>query len=438
MAPKAQYRQDEALLIADGPYGPLRKHLGVEGMDGIIQLPYLCPLALLCALADRLPQFTQFILAHVAGLKSGFAIYLDEVAPGNQLRPGTGRGYTALYWTLLDLPDWFRSSKWGWFHLMFIPTAVASRIKDGFSAVLGALLETLWSTGGICDLEGGGVRMKSGQDSWSMVRIAFSCFIADERAIKDLSMAKGASARKPCVRCANILGRIDPTSPLGDYRLHFTSPMRERFDFWTSARLEEAADHLALMRGRLTRTNVPTLEMHLGLPYGFGQGILFRQAKSNARFPGTIFWDSMHTLYASGGVAQYERNQYILAIRGVGIPWAQLEDFKNKFVFCPGRGHLKKFILEERIVNGNGSHLRGFASEVLMLVKMLSVFGHLALSPMGLLVRETRCIYLLDRLGDFLKLGRLNPQQAFARIFEHHNLFVSLYPGCAKPTIHYI
>ena len=214
--------------------------------------------------------------------------------------------------------------------------------------------------------------------------------------------------------------------------------MREGFDFWTSARLEEAADHIALMRGRLTRTIFSTLEMNLCLSSGVGQGILFRRAKSIARLTDTIFWGSMHTLYASGGAAQYECNQYVLAIRGVGISWAQLEDLKNKFVFCPGRGHLKKFIIEERIVNGNGSHLRGFASEVLMLVKMLSVFGHMVLSPMGLLARETRCIYLLDRLGDFLKLGRLNPQQAFALNFEHHNLFVSLYPGCAKPKIHYI
>jgi hypothetical protein len=47
------------------------------------------------------------------------ALYFDEVKPGNVLRPDKGRSLQCVYWTLLDLPDWFRSRGYGWFHYGF-------------------------------------------------------------------------------------------------------------------------------------------------------------------------------------------------------------------------------------------------------------------------------------------------------------------------------
>ena len=191
------------------------------------------------------------------------------------------------------------------------------------------------------------------------------------------------------------------------------------------------------------RSGVPNrlvndLERRLGLSYGAGQGILFRPAAIVAKIPDTLFWDSMHTVYASGGVAQYECNQYAQEIIGIDISRGQLAEFKNKFTFSPGRGHLRSFVLQERIVRGNESHLRGFASEVLMLVKMFNAFGKMVLGPVGLLPRHSHCIALLDRLGDFFKSGRMTTHEALTLNLPHQQLYMDLYPGCAKPKIHYL
>ncbi len=44
-------------------------------------------------------------------------------------------------------------------------------------------------------------------------------------------------------------------------------------------------------------------------------------------FPTSVYWDWMHCVVASGGIAQYELNQLVLSICGSGIPIEQLDEF---------------------------------------------------------------------------------------------------------------
>ena len=270
-------------------------------------------------LSLRNPSVARFIIHHTRGEVARFSLYIDEVTPGNALRPGLGRQYMSCYWTLLDLPSWFRSSQWGWFYLMFIEARQLKRIPDGIGAVVASLIEKFWDPSG-WDMARLGVRMSVGQDTWAVVKISLACFIADEKALKELSSAKGASARKPCIRCANIVGRVDEGADLGDYLLHYSSTNYQGFDLWSSVRLAEAAAVIQeAHRSGVPNRLVKDLERRLGLSYGAGQGILFRPAAIVAQIPDTLFWDSMHTVYAIGGVAQYECNQYAQEIIGLGI-----------------------------------------------------------------------------------------------------------------------
>ncbi len=60
--------------------------------------------------------------SHRAGAPPArLALYSDEVVPGNIRRPDDARGYTAVYWTCLDFPDWYLSSPNGWFPFAFVP-----------------------------------------------------------------------------------------------------------------------------------------------------------------------------------------------------------------------------------------------------------------------------------------------------------------------------
>ena len=90
-------------------YGRLGKTLVV----GTMRITYNCPFAFLRCAAERSAHFEHFLTQRLAlgpnGARVGrICIYCDEVAPGNALRPDFGRKYHAIYWTILELPEWFR------------------------------------------------------------------------------------------------------------------------------------------------------------------------------------------------------------------------------------------------------------------------------------------------------------------------------------------
>ena len=93
-----------------------------------------------------------------------------------------------------------------------------------------------------------------------------------------------------------------------------------------------------------------------------------------ANLPDSIYWDWMHTILSSGGVAQYELNQLIRRIRrlspGQNID-RSIEMFLRRHVHFPIAQHMGFILnldLQERVVDKNDKHIRAFASEVVMLV----------------------------------------------------------------------
>eukprot|EP00969_Alexandrium_andersonii_P102991 4544937-Alexandrium_andersonii.AAC.1 len=64
----------------------------------------------------------------------GICIYSDDVQPGNVLRPDRGRSFLAVYWGIMEMPDYFRSRGLWWMALMYVPTGLVKTIKGGLSA----------------------------------------------------------------------------------------------------------------------------------------------------------------------------------------------------------------------------------------------------------------------------------------------------------------
>ena len=94
---------------------------------GELQIAYICPFALLWSLCDvsvARPDTASVACpdAGYAGMLMGCfsqgqkdraALYVDEITPGNALRPESQRSYYAFFWTLLDYPHWFRNTDLG-------------------------------------------------------------------------------------------------------------------------------------------------------------------------------------------------------------------------------------------------------------------------------------------------------------------------------------
>ena len=104
---KKQKVQDEVALAgqAETPYGCVTKTLTI----GEVAVPFICPFALISSLCDKSSCFAAFLHNRIQGQVGRIAIYVDEVMPGNALRPDHGRAFYAWLLAILDWPDWYRS-----------------------------------------------------------------------------------------------------------------------------------------------------------------------------------------------------------------------------------------------------------------------------------------------------------------------------------------
>ena len=117
-------------LDADTPYGPIGKVLrfGEEAVQ------YICPLALLWMMASASEGFGKFFLDCLDGDAGDVILYLDDVRPGNVLRPDPGRVYYSIMWSLAQYPRWYASRKLGWLPLCDVQIESARSHRRGHVA----------------------------------------------------------------------------------------------------------------------------------------------------------------------------------------------------------------------------------------------------------------------------------------------------------------
>jgi hypothetical protein len=327
------YRIEEELLGEEGDEGPLLKQVEVMQREGGVRsVKYICPKSLLWKMADLGEHWRDFVESTCRGRPLQVVLYADEVTPGNPLRPDKGRQFYAVFWSGLHFPNWFRSSP-GWFPLAFIPHKQIASIQGGLSHLLAVLLETIF-------MQPHQALPKTGVPR----QLTFATFLADEAAIKAATAAKGASGFKCCITCCNVLGRCEPAEVPHGF-VHFTEADHSKFAPWTPAALEEAGARVAAAWATRTKAQAEAVEMKLGLNWGGGSGVLWRPAQQVAQFPVGVYWDAMHTLWATGGIGSCEVNQFCVALVAAGISLAELETFKKTFcVVRQGRGLQRLFL----------------------------------------------------------------------------------------------
>ena len=180
------------------------------------------------------------------------------------------------------------------------------------------------------------------------------------------------------------------------------------------------------------------LEQSVGFKYD-PMGFMFDEVVSDmVDMTKAIYTDTAHCLLASGGIAQFHINQFVLRIvNSSKTTLADLDRFASR-VNVP-RQKLTKTFFQDRIVAGDGKHARCFASETWTVVVVLGMFADLVLVPDGRLVDEVKCLKHLEDLLFHIGAQTIEhavPAQEAAR--QHHILFLQLYPECAKPKLHYL
>lgn len=417
------------------PYGPLFKRVALPSLVGQpIEITFLCPFAMLWYVCAISVAAADFFCRYLSGITSRLALYVDGVTPGNPLRPDVGRSFQSLYWSVLELPHWFRArGSAGWFALAFIEERTVKKIRGGMATVAKVAVRQFFSPDSDrFDFLRTGVRVSS-----CHIRCTFGAWMSDERALREVVSTKGASGSKPCCCCKNVVARTRPAA--NAYLVHFDSPEVDRFDLHTSDSFAAMVDDLKLQRRLMSSRDFQFREQVFGLVWNEDAIIFDEFCHSTCKFPQTVFYDWMHCLVASGGVGQYQCNEMALEVVSAGVSLADLDKFSAE-VKMPKSSRLGARFFQERIAGSRGSHLRAFASEVLNAIAVLGLFCDVVLRPTHKLLPHVACFDDLRSMVNILRRSDAYTMEGQLQILleRHHKSFLALYPDCVKPKLHFL
>ena len=367
------------------------------------------------------------------------ALYFDEIKPGNVLRPDVGKSQICWYWTIMDLPCWFRSRQESWFHLTAFPSKFVGRVRGGNSNLFARLLgvffqdsqDTLSFTTGFPVNTSAGIAAVTG---------AFSCFVGDEKSIKEVFCLKGASGTKPCAHCLNVLGHMGAADVIpGSGLVHFACVDPTLFEPHTVATFQVMVDKLAACRTKQERNK-------LGQKFGISYdpcGLLWDSNwKVKINPVQHVFGDWMHII-ASGGVATYTLNEVAKALREQGVALHTLDEYCAQWSL-PHRlkGHrLPKTFFQDRVCEEEAAAIRTLAGEAVTAVFLLNALGAELHGQHPDLADHWTCLSLMARILAILAAGDEAVQQAQELenlIRQHAALFLALFPKCVKPKLHWL
>ena len=423
------------------PYGPLCTAFAVpldSGADPEFQC--LNPFAFLWHTTRQSDEAAVCFADWLGGRECRLAFYCDGVTPGNALRPDKGRSFQAIYWTFMEFPDWFRSrASHSWFPFAFLEEKQLVGVSGGMAAVARAVVNVFFSadvnsvsfhrTGIIFQSAGADVHFRS----------IFGCWLADEKAIKEVVSCKGSSGYKPCVCCKNVVNRTTPAD--GDSLVHISCADVDKFDRQTFESLSYMATSLASKSGNVTQAEFDFLEKAYGLKHTPTAILFDEHCRNIARFPDSIYWDWMHCLLASGGVAQYECNQLLLALVGAGVTLQQADQFCSTVSTPKSLSQLTKTFFQDRVVHSSSAHMKAFASEMLTVITKLGIFVDVVVRPTGVLPMNIACFDHLRAIVGILCRGDKACRDVAllkAKLFAHHEAYLALYSECLKPKLHYV
>lgn len=422
-------------LESPGPCGKINGFLTLS-VDGVpFKWHYLQPAALVNRLCKARPAMGNLIQGNGG---PSVAIYMDEMKPGNVLRPDPGRSIACFYWTFLNLPPWYHCRQDGWFFFACFPTKLVGKLQGGFTFLFAKMLEVFytndpWNFGcGIpCSCANGTFVLKA----------PFKLLLCDEKAMSAMWSLRGASGTKPCVKCQNVVGHMTAEqveeANVG-WIVHYSCADRHLF-------APNTTELLLAMRHKLQAAPNKKECNRLGQLYGLQFSPfcpLWHPVLGPQLCPiQQTSFDWMHVLVASGGVAQYELNEFLKSLQSTGISLQVLNDFASLMVVPKSRQALPRNFFLDRLNMEDNSPMKTFSSEVLTAVPIVVLFCDTVLQPCSVLPDHCQS---MRHLGDILDIvtqqGKALLMLNFLEesIDKHGVLFKKLYAGCCKLKFHWL
>jgi hypothetical protein len=419
---------------ADTPYGPVMQSMAMP-ITKLKRWAFAHPLALLFHLALISTAFADMMESCVTpGVPLRVVIYIDEICPGNPLRPEKSRTLQAIYWALADWPQWVLQRTAAWPCFGTIRSTVVKEMPGNIPQLMKMVLKTFFPEDGDSFARGVTIHVKQ---TAVVVHGVFAGFIADEKAHKELSSTKGASGSKPCVNCHNVFKGVAAAAlMLGAVTIACADP--SQFQPMTNELVYAFNDRLSTLSPQERKIE----EQLTGIkfePHGLLNDPHIRTFYKPIDH---MLRDWQHTV-VGGGVANTEMARVIAALGDHGIPLTMLQDWLQKFVLPRQYGKVDPRWLTKKRLGKKSLSLQSFAGVMLNIVPIVATFMSEVVEPAGHPLSEhLQCLWRLHLIIGILKLG---PEEAMPRverlrclIREHAELFTKLYPGHVKPKFHHL
>jgi hypothetical protein len=173
------------------PYGRVVQRMQLP-IDKLPYWEYINPLALMYYLSSVCAQFGNMMQAsNTPGVPMKVIIYIDEICPGNPLRPEKSRTLQAIYWACSNWPQHVlqRTAAWPTFGTIR-STLVSDYLPGGVPALLKRVLHTFWPQEGHSFSRGVTILVANMP---LVITGLFGGFLADDKALTEIGDGKGAS-----------------------------------------------------------------------------------------------------------------------------------------------------------------------------------------------------------------------------------------------------
>ena len=424
----------EAHSKANTPYGTVVQTMDL-GVEPLRAWEYINPFALLWHLCTISAPFRGLMSACCGVHNSVLRVvtYIDEVCPGNPLRPEKSRTIQCLYWVFVEWPQWLLQRTNAWFCFGFMRTTLAEEINGGVSALMGRVLEILFVGPVHSFTDGIVVALNAGH---TVIRATFCGILADEKAHKETFNVKGASGKKPCLSCANVMSKH--TGAHGDFVRDITCYNHDELRMHTNESVYAMVDRLRESFLVMSGPQFKALQERYGVNYNEASLLFKDRLRGIMRPVDNMIRDPMHMI-ASNGFASTEIARIMYELSDIGISTAIVTRFAMRFTLPQKFGRVQaSWFSDTRNHEDNNS---SFASEILTIVPILTCFLVDKVLPTGVLQANIRCFQILDRLISLIAMG---PEGAMPYIDElkhlvgrHHTLFAQLYSQYVKPKFHH-
>ncbi|CAE7383793.1 unnamed protein product [Symbiodinium sp. CCMP2456] len=324
-------RKREEKLNKPTPYGPVWKELtGFTMTEGPpLKVSYLDPLALLwyaCNQGGGFQEFVQSCAARIPcspGRPWDLCLYVDEVSPGNQLKPLNERKLQVLYFSLKQFGGLALSKEDAWFVLTAVRSIDVKRLADGMTQLMKRIFGIFLLDRRDQLLHGVSLPMPH-QQNW-MLCCRLGLLIADEAALKSVWEHKGASGTKLCFMCQNVVSEssglhtTDTSGSLVSHGCH----RKTQLVLQTDATVLEAAAHLESSEQVMRKGAFKLRQMALGFNYA-KHGVLFSpELQAHLRPVSISMYDWMHN-FVVAGTFHIEMTELLQVLHNHGILQSEL------------------------------------------------------------------------------------------------------------------